>query len=304
MGCKDTVLPEPFLKNHNVNCLTFERNSRQTYNENLCLFRAIALHLDGSEKLEEETSKIFNLFQTNVGKETHQSFRVFTWLIIRKWRRCCIWLFFFMTLIVWMENCLVSSVEEVFKSTKKVSSFYATTIKFATSTTSMHCSKLSNVLRVTHFSQRRGRNLEQLFVTCSDRVKNIYPKNVYELRETFFEELDAFNIPFRSDQKLFKNLAIFDFESVCVKENSYKQTETTPWIGKHVPVSVFYLVKLDPGTHFTLQRQSSSSHLVFYHCSRRISNSKQNSDAIEVYWNRVCNQDKTVCYTGTTQPKA
>ena len=34
-------------------------------------------------------------------------------------------------------------------------------------------------------------------------------------------------------------MAIFDFESVCVKElNSYKQTETTTWIGKHVPISV------------------------------------------------------------------
>ena len=50
----------------------------------------------------------------------------------------------------------MSSVEEVFKSMKKVSNFYATTIIFATSTTSMHCSKLSDVLRVTQFSQRRG----------------------------------------------------------------------------------------------------------------------------------------------------
>ena len=32
----------------------------------------------------------------------------------------------------------------------------------------------------------------------------------------------------------------------------------------------FYLVKLDPGTHFSLQRQYSSSHLVFYGRSRRI----------------------------------
>ena len=40
MGCKDTVLPEPLLKNHSVNCLTFERNTRQPYNDNLCLFRA------------------------------------------------------------------------------------------------------------------------------------------------------------------------------------------------------------------------------------------------------------------------
>ena len=43
----------------------------------------------------------------------------------------------------------------------------------------------------------------------------------------------------------------------------------------------FHLVKLDPGTHFSLQRQSSSSHLVFYHRSRGMSYSKQNSDEIE-----------------------
>ena len=35
------------------------------YNDNLCLFRALALHLHGIEKLEEETSKIFNLFHIN-----------------------------------------------------------------------------------------------------------------------------------------------------------------------------------------------------------------------------------------------
>ena len=35
MGCKPTVLPEPLLKNHNVNCLTFERNTTQPYNDNL-----------------------------------------------------------------------------------------------------------------------------------------------------------------------------------------------------------------------------------------------------------------------------
>ena len=65
MGCKDTVLPEPLLKNQIVNCLTFERNTRQPYKDNLGLFRAVALHLFGNERLEEETSKIFNLFLNN-----------------------------------------------------------------------------------------------------------------------------------------------------------------------------------------------------------------------------------------------
>ena len=76
------------------------------------------------------------------------------------------------------------------------------------------------------FSSKTG-NLGRHLVPCSDRVKHIYPNNVYELRETLFEKLDAINIPYRTKQKLFKNLAIFDFESICVKEDSYKQTETT-----------------------------------------------------------------------------
>ena len=50
--------------------------------------------------------------------------------------------------------------------------------------------------------------------------------------------LDSFNIPYTEDQKFFKNLAVFAFESICVKEETYKETETTKWIEKHVPISV------------------------------------------------------------------
>ena len=66
------------------------------------------------------------------------------------------------------------------------------------------------------------------------------------MRETLFEKLDAFNFPYRNEQKLFKNLATFDFESTCVKEESYEQTETTTWIGKHVPISVSISSNLIP----------------------------------------------------------
>ena len=41
-------------------------------------------------------------------------------------------------------------------------------------------------------------------------------------------------------------MAIFDFESICVKENFYKQTETTTWIGKHVLISVSVSSNLIP----------------------------------------------------------
>ena len=65
MGCKDGVLLDSLLKNHTVNCLTYEQNTKKPYKDNLCLFRALALHLHGNERLEGETSKLFNLFLVN-----------------------------------------------------------------------------------------------------------------------------------------------------------------------------------------------------------------------------------------------
>ena len=62
MGCKKAVLPEPLLKNRTINCLTYEENTRQPKNDNLSLLRVLALHLHATQRLEEETSKLFNLF--------------------------------------------------------------------------------------------------------------------------------------------------------------------------------------------------------------------------------------------------
>ena len=73
---------------------------------------------------------------------------------------------------------------------------------------------------------------------CSDRVKEIFPRSVYSLKDTLFDKLEAFNIPYKPEQKLFKNLAVFDFESICVSHAELKDTPSTTWIGKHEPISV------------------------------------------------------------------
>ena len=62
MGCKDAILPESLLRNPSIYCLTYEQNTKKTYKGNLFLFRALALHLHGNERLEEETSNLFNIF--------------------------------------------------------------------------------------------------------------------------------------------------------------------------------------------------------------------------------------------------
>ena len=73
VGCQDAVLPELLLRNGTIICLTFEENTRQPYNDNLCLFRAIVLHLHGNQRLEEETSKLFNFFVIKIdGRSPNQ----------------------------------------------------------------------------------------------------------------------------------------------------------------------------------------------------------------------------------------
>ena len=80
--------------------------------------------------------------------------------------------------------------------------------------------------------------MEQYLTTCSERVKNAYPKEVYQFRETVFDKKDSFDIKYIKQQKLFKNLAKFNFESICVQEESSNDTKTTKRIGKHVLISV------------------------------------------------------------------
>ena len=85
---------------------------------------------------------------------------------------------------------------------------------------------------------KRSEFLNKDLLRWKDRVKHIYPKNVYEFRETLFEKLEGLNLPVSEDNNLFKNLAIFHFESICVRTEELKETQTTTWIGKHVPILV------------------------------------------------------------------
>ena len=81
-------------------------------------------------------------------------------------------------------------------------------------------------------------------------MKNVYPRNVYEIRQTLFDKLDSFGINYTSEQKLLKNFAMLDFESLCVQEETFRDTITTSWIGKHVPISVSLSSNLVEGPIF------------------------------------------------------
>ena len=149
----------------------------------------------------------------------------------------------------------------------------------------------------------KTRNLERHLITSSKRVKHIYPKNVYQLRETLFEKLDSFNIPYRGDQNLFKNLAVFDFESNCVKEEAFKENETTKWIGKHVPISVSISSNLIPEPIFLCN--SDPRHVVSSFVSALEGLATQSKAQMKLRFIEVetAIKIKLFGFLGTTQPK-
>ena len=73
---------------------------------------------------------------------------------------------------------------------------------------------------------------------CEELLKNIYPKSVYQLRESLFDKLKAFDIEVEERDTLFNNFAVFDFDSICVNNSKLVDTKTKTWVGKHEPISV------------------------------------------------------------------
>ena len=87
----------------------------------------------------------------------------------------------------------------------------------------------------TFFS--RTFKLKRHLTTCIERVK-ISIRRTYIKSEKLFDKLGFFVVKYTSQQKLIKKFAIFDFESICVQQETFRDTITTTWIGKDVPISV------------------------------------------------------------------
>ena len=77
MSFKDTVLPDPLVKNCSVKYSTFKKTTQKPKNKSLRLLRGLPLPLRGNEGSEEEVFKLINLFPEKVGGTDAASFRGF-----------------------------------------------------------------------------------------------------------------------------------------------------------------------------------------------------------------------------------
>ena len=175
MGCKDSVLTEPLLKNRKANCQTFEKNTRKPYKDNLCLFRADALLLFGNERLEQETSKFFNVFLKICGEADPSKFQgVLVTDIPKADEMLQLNIFLYdIDFVVWVliGELARRSLQKFEKSVKIL--LYNDHICYVSDIDSFfkyfRCSTCDTIFSKTG-------NLERHLITCSDRVKHTYTK--------------------------------------------------------------------------------------------------------------------------------
>ena len=194
MGCPDSVIPEPLMRNNHVNCLVSDRDTKQPYNDNLRLFRALAVHLHGTTSLETSTSKNFNDFLEKSGCAP-KHFRG-----------------------VSMDNLPI--VEDVVEKNIFIYDIDIEDGDFVGELAGRSIGKYKNTVKLLRYTNHifYVNNIDNFFkcfrcptcdtffhkadhfnrhlLCCKDRNKNFYPKNVYSLRETLFEKLDGFNIEY------------------------------------------------------------------------------------------------------------
>ena len=179
--------------------LLTNKTPKKTYKDNLCLFRALALHLHGNERLEEETSNLFNLFLVNSTNPDPSKFQGVCMDDI-PFVEDTVVINIFIYDIDFIDDPMVGELAR--RSIKK----YEKSVQLIRYKS--HISYVDNIYAPfkafrcptcdTYF-QKSG-NLERHLVRCSERVKHIYPKNVYQLRETLFDKLDSFGIQYTDDQ--------------------------------------------------------------------------------------------------------
>ena len=187
LGCEDAVLPESFVKNHGVNCLTYEENTKRPCKDKLCLFRALALHLHVNDKrLEEETSKLFNLFLINSTTPDPSKFQgVCIDDIPFVKDRVRINIFIYDINII--DGAMVGELarRSIKKYEKKVQLIrYNGHICYVNNIHALF--KAFRCPTCDTYFQKTG-NLERHLARCGERVNHIYPKNAYQLRKALFD---------------------------------------------------------------------------------------------------------------------
>ena len=229
IGCVGINLPDYVKNNKAIVGLEKDRYRKTTYNDNLCLFRCLALHL-GREAAAlyaeytdtpvrhfagvtlDELDKVETTFKTNVfvyklveiadGKTTAE--------LVRR------------SMGHYTETMYLNLYEAHFSYIKDIRMY----------SHSYKCSKCEQALWKSPYHLHRHER------TCTEGIKRVYKGGVYHPPSSIFERLDDEGIIVEDVLRYYPYRATFDFECYFDRDNVPADTNTLQWSARHVPLSV------------------------------------------------------------------
>ena len=229
IGCVGINLPDYVKNNKAIFGLEKDCYRKTTYNDNLCLFRCLALHL-GREAAAlyaeytdtpvrhfagvtlDELDKVETTFKTNVfvyklveiadGKTTAE--------LVRR------------SMGHYTETMYLHLYEAHFSYIKDIRMY----------SHSYKCSKCEQALWKSPYHLHRHER------TCTEGIKRVYKGGVYRPPSSIFERLDDEGIIVEDVLRYYPYRATFDFECYFDRDNVPADTNTLQWSARHVPLSV------------------------------------------------------------------
>ena len=229
IGCVDVVLPDYVKRNKAIVGLVKDHYRNATYNDNLCLFRCLALHLgrEAAALYAEYTNtpvhafvgvplddlhKVESKFETNLvvyqlvptGNEKTMA------ELVRR------------SLGHYADTMFVNLHESHFSYIRDMKSY----------SHSYKCSKCGDSLWKSPYHLHRHES------TCEAGVNRIYKGGVYHPTPSIFQRLDDEGITVPEALRFYPFRATFDFECFFDRHNLPADTNTLQWSARHVPLSV------------------------------------------------------------------
>ena len=223
IGCVGVILPDYVKTNKAIVGLAKDEHGA-IYNDNLCLFRCLGLHLgrDVTTLYEEYTDQPVWKFEGVVIDELIKVESVFEVNIV-------------------VYNLREESAQLVRRSLGKHDNtmylnLYETHFSYIKDirmySHSYKCSKCENSL------WKYPSLLKRHELTCEAGVRHVYNGGVYHPPPSVFERLDDEGIVVDEGLRYFPYRATFDFECYFDRDNVPADTNTLQWSARHVPLSV------------------------------------------------------------------
>ena len=229
IGCVGINLPDYVKNNKAIVGLEKDRYHKTTYNDNLCLFRCLALHLgreaaalyaeytdtpvhDFAGVTLDDLSKIEATFDVNVcvyklvptGNEKTKA------EIVRR------------SLCSYAQTIYLNLYETHFSYIKDINTYCH----------SWRCRNCETSLWKCPYDLHRHER------TCTEGIKRVYKGGVYHPTPSIFQRLDDEGITVPEALRFYPFRATFDFECFFDRDNVPADSDKVHWIARHVPLSV------------------------------------------------------------------